>query len=180
MKMVSLDKNVGDALLKLDLAPASDPPAAQIERIIDEDRRRVKRWMRISIALWIIAALGAMVIFVMGGLAFPMIAKLLMVEKHGVAAGASDDDKVKAYKAIVASKDEESPLEDTNTSFTVLAKLVAMCLVIGTGAFMALVFAGLATVLLLVRSRSATLRQINANLLQIAEQLKAGKGSGAV
>ncbi len=51
-----------------------------------------------------------------------------------------------------------------------------MCLVIGTGAFMVLVFAGLATVLLLLRSRSATLRQINANLLQIAEQLKGGAG----
>jgi hypothetical protein len=39
----------------------------------------------------------------------------------------------------------------------------------------------LATVLLLLRSRSATLRQINANLLQIAEQLKvrAGKVPGA-
>ena len=75
--MVSLDKNVGDALLKLDLSPQSDPPSAQIERIIDEDRRRVRRWTRISIALWIIAAIGAMVIFVMGGLAFPLIAKLL-------------------------------------------------------------------------------------------------------
>jgi hypothetical protein len=39
-----------------------------------------------------------------------------------------------------------------------------------------LVFAGLATVLLLLRTRSATLRQINANLLQISEQLKMGTG----
>jgi hypothetical protein len=46
-----LDKNVGDALLKLDLAPQSDPPTAQVERIIDTDRRRVKRWTRIAVAL---------------------------------------------------------------------------------------------------------------------------------
>jgi hypothetical protein len=173
--MVSLDKNVGDALLKLDLTPSSDPPAAQIERIIDEDRRRVRRWTRISIALWIIAAIGAMFIFVMGGLAFPLIAKLLMQEKHVAASAADDGGKDGADKSGGAVKEGESPL-DSNTAFSVLAKLVAMCMVIGTAAFMALVFAGLATVLLLLRSRSATLRQINANLLQIAEQLKIGGG----
>jgi hypothetical protein len=172
--MVSLDKNVGDALLKLNLSPQSDSPAVQIERIIDEDRRRVKRWTRISIALWIIAALGAMVIFVIGGIAFPLIAKLVMEEKH-VASAVAADGKPDAEKSADMTKEGESPL-DTNTPFTVLAKLVAMCLVIGTGAFMVLVFAGLATVLLLLRTRSATLRQINANLLQIAEQLKAGAG----
>ena len=43
---------------------------------------------------------------------------------------------------------------------------------LGTASFMLLVFAGLATVLLLTRSRTATFRQINANLLQISEQLK--------
>jgi hypothetical protein len=176
VKMVSLDKNVGDALLKLNLAPQSDPPAAQIERIIDEDRRRVRRWTRISIALWIIAAIGALVIFVIGGLAFPLIAKLLMEEQHAAASVASGSEKGEADKSTGTPEKVESPLEDTNTPFTVLAKLVAICLVIGTGAFMVLVFAGLATVLLLVRSRSATLRQINANLLQIAEQLKVGAG----
>jgi hypothetical protein len=177
--MVSLDKNVGDALLKLDLTPSSDPPAAQIERIIDEDRRRVRRWTRISIALWVIAAVGAMVIFVIGGLAFPLIAKLLMEEKK-VASSVAADGKPEVEKSVGTTKEGESPL-DANTPFTVLAKLVAMCMVIGTAAFMALVFAGLATVLLLVRSRSATLRQINANLLQIAEQLKvsAGKAPGS-
>src|SRR5262249_13252933 len=120
--MVSLDKNVGDALLKLDLAPQSDPPAAQIERIIDEDRRRVKRWTRISIALWVVAALGALFIFVMGGLAFPLIAKLMMEEKHGAVAGAAEDGKAGDGKAAVDSKKVESPLEDLNTPFTVLAK----------------------------------------------------------
>ena len=177
--MVSLDKNVGDALLRLDLSPRSELPSAQIERIIDEDRRRVRRWMRISIALWVIAALGALFILIMGSLAFPVIAKLFKEEKQGAVTGAIEDGNVNADKAVAASKEEKSPLEETNTSFTVLAKLVSMCLVIGTAAFMALVFAGLATVLLLVRSRSATMRQINANLLQIAEQLKmSGKSPG--
>jgi hypothetical protein len=150
-----LDRNVGDALLKLDLTPQSEPPAAQIERIIDADRRRVRRWTRIAIALWILAALGALGIFVMGGFAFPMIAR--MVQKA----------------EVEAIQDADAPtMANPNTPFLVLAKLTAMCLVFGTGSFLVLVCAGLATVLLLVRSRSATLRQINANLLQISEQLK--------
>lgn len=142
-----LDREVGDALLKLDLAPQSAAPTVQIERIIDADRCRVKRWTRISIALWILAAVGAILIFVMGGLAFPMIAKLVHEAEGG-------------------------SLENPDTPFLVLAKLMAMCLVFGTASFITLVCAGLATVLLLLRSRSATLRQINANLLQISEQLR--------
>jgi hypothetical protein len=108
-----------------------------------------------------------------------MIAKLLMEEKHAPTSVVNESGNPVADKSVGKMNEGESPL-DTNTPFTVLAKLVAMCLVIGTGAFMALVFAGLATVLLLLRSRSATLRQINANLLQIAEQLKvsAGKSPG--
>jgi hypothetical protein len=76
-----LDKNVGDALLKLDLSPPAETPAAQIERIIDTDHRRVRRWTRISIALWILAALGAVWIFILGGLTFPMIAKMVEQEE---------------------------------------------------------------------------------------------------
>ena len=150
-----LDKDVGDALLKLDLSPQTDAPVSQVERIIETDRNRVKRWTRISIALWILAALGAFLIFVMGGLTFPVIAKLLAEKGQG-------------------------SLENPDTPFLVLAKLTAMCLVFGSASFVILVCAGLATVLLLLRSRSATLRQINVNLLQISEQLKrAQPGSSA-
>jgi hypothetical protein len=170
-----LDKNVGDALLKLDLSPTTDPPSDQIERIIDDDHRRVRRWTRISIALWVIAALGAIFIFVMGGLAFPLIAKLLMEEHAAAAAKTAVADGGEKAKAETELKE---PL-DQATPFAVLAKLVAMTMVFGTASFMVLVFAGLATVLLLLRSRSATLRQINANLLQISEQLKRSPPSGA-
>jgi hypothetical protein len=68
-----LDKNVGDALLKLDLSPPTEAPATQIERIINADRRRVTRWTRISIALWILAALGAILVFIMGQVALAPI-----------------------------------------------------------------------------------------------------------
>ncbi|MFO0791237.1 MAG: hypothetical protein U0805_17380 [Pirellulales bacterium] len=168
-----LDKNVGHALLNLDLAPSSDPPTAQIERIIDTDRRRVKRWTRISIGLWVLAALGAMLVFVAGALVFPLIAKMVNEENSARAAAsvATESDKVQQQPS--QAKDVAlGSIENPATSFQVLAKFVAMCIVFGTASFMVLVFAGIATVLLLLNSRSATLRQINANLLQISEQLK--------
>ena len=159
-----LDKNVGDALLRLDLTPPSETPSAQVERIIDTDRRRVTRWTRIAVALWIFAVLGAMFIFIMGGLAFPAIAKAIMEENAATTAKVAADAKVSPPKL--------STLDEPNSAFTMLAKLTAMCMVMGSGSFLILVLAGLATVLLLARSRAATLRQINANLLQISEQLK--------
>jgi hypothetical protein len=142
-----LDRDLGEALLKLDLSPPAEAPAAQVERVIDADRQHVRRWARISIALWILAALGGLAVFVVGGLAFPVIARML-VEKG------------------------EGTLENPNTPFLALSKLVAMCMVLGTATAVTLVCAGLATVVLLSRSRSATLRQINANLLMISKQLK--------
>jgi hypothetical protein len=53
-----------------------------------------------------------------------------------------------------------------------LAKLLAACIVVGFLSFVLTMAAGLATVVLVFRSRRTTLRQINANLLQISEQLK--------
>ncbi len=149
-----LDKDVGDALLRLELGTQSQASIAQIDRIIDADRRRVTRWTRISIALWIIAAIGALVIFVLGGLTFPIIAKLL-------------------------AENGEGTLEHPDTPLLALAKLMAVSMVIGTASFLALVTAGLSSVYLLNRSRSATLRQINANLLHITEQLHRSRDGGA-
>ncbi len=141
------DKDVGDALLRLDLNTQSKTSTSQIDRIIEADRRRVTRWTRITNALWIIGALGALAIFILGGLTFPIIAELLIEKGEGT-------------------------LEHPDTPFLALAKLMAVSMVIGTASFVSLVTAGLCTVFLLNHSRSATLRQINANLLQISEQLK--------
>ncbi len=141
------DKDLGDALLKLNLSPPAVPTTPEVERIIEADRRRIKWLTRITVGLWIAAFLGAFSIFVGGGFVFPMIAKML-------------------------NQAGEGRIDDANTPFLMLAKLTAICLVAGTLSFTVLVAAGLATVLLVFRSRRATLRQINANLLQISEQLK--------
>ena len=144
------DRKLGEALLQLDLAPAAKPTAAQVERIIERDRRRVRWLTRLTVALWILAAAGAVLIFVIGGFVFPMIAKLL----HEAGEGS---------------------LDRPDTPFLMLAKLTALAIAGGSISFVTLVAAGLATVLLVFRSRHATLRQINANLLQISEQLTALK-----
>jgi hypothetical protein len=140
-------------------------PTAQIERIVDTDRRRVKSWTRIAVALWVFAALGAVFIFLLGAVTFPAIAQSIMEENAAKTSEASTENSKNTDKEL-------GTLEKPNTAFLMLAKLTAMCMVVGSGSFLILVLAGLATVLLLARSRAATLRQINANLLQISEQLK--------
>jgi hypothetical protein len=170
-----LDKNVGDALLKLDLTPRTEAPSSQVDRIIDADRIRVKRWTRIAVVLWILAALGAISIFFMGCVIFPVVSKLIDQEKQAKT----------IIEVVGAGKDVKAPVGDTpknaarevtlknpNAALQLLAKMTGMCVVVGSASFMVLVFAGLATVILLLRSRTAMFRQINANLLQISEQLK--------
>ena len=150
------DKDLSDALLKLDLGSAGGqtiPTAQQIDAIVARDRRRVKWLTRVTVGLWILAALGVLFVFVFGGLVFPMIAKAL-------------------------TQAGEGSMENPDTPFLMLAKFTAMSIVFGSLSFFTLVAAGLATVVLMFRSRGATLRQINANLLQISEQLKRGKSSG--
>jgi ABC-type Fe3+ transport system permease subunit len=148
------DRQIGDSLLKLDLSPRPEISGDQIQRVIDTDRRGVKRWLRITVVLWCLAALGAIALFIIGGLAFPVIAKMLAERGEG-------------------------SLEQPDTPFLVLTKLLAMSFVLGTASAVTLVAAGLTTVILMARSRTATLRQINANLLMISNRLKTGEGKTA-
>jgi ABC-type Fe3+ transport system permease subunit len=148
------DRLIGDSLLKLDLSPRTEISSDQIQRVIDTDRRGVKRWLRITVVLWCLAALGAIALFIIGGLAFPVIAKMLAERGEG-------------------------SLDQPDTPFLVLTKLLAMTFVLGTGSAVTLVGAGLTTVILMARSRTATLRQINANLLLISNRLKSGEGKAS-
>jgi uncharacterized membrane protein len=140
------DKDLGKALLKLDLTPPHAAPHVEVDRIIEDDRRRMQWLARLAVALWILAAVGVLSIAVGSGFVFPAIAKALNERAQNEAGG--------------------------DAHFLMLAKLTAACILLGSLSFVVLVAAGLATVVLVYRSRRATLRQINANLLQISEQLK--------
>ena len=157
------DKDLGDALLKLDLTPSPLATVVQVDRIIEDDRRRVKWLARLTVALWVLAALGALLIFIVGGFVFPAIAKNL-------------NNAAQAAQNAKAMKGELAAPTQTDTAFLLLAKLLAACIVVGFLSFVLMMAAGLATVVLVFRSRRATLRQINANLLQISEQLKSFAG----
>jgi hypothetical protein len=143
------DRQLGEAMLKLDLASVSGTTDPQVEKLLAADLKRVKRLTWVATGLWIVAAIGALAVYILSGLAFPMIVKI--------------------------REDQHSPL-------AVLAKLTALNIAIGTLSFAILVAAGLTTLLLVIRSRRAMLRQVNANLLHISEQLKrlesSGRGSG--
>lgn len=142
------DQDLSDALLKLDLTSGDVPQAVQVERIIADDRNRVKWLTRLTVAMWFFAAAGALLIAVVGACVFPAIARALNEAGQG-------------------------ELDQPNSPFLMLAKLMAASIVCGSLSFIVLVGAGLSTVLLVFRSRRATLRQINANLLRISDQLKA-------
>jgi hypothetical protein len=141
------DRELGEALLGLKLTPSTTPNNVDIERVLEDDRRKARRLGRLVVALWIAAALGALLVLVIGGFVFPMIAQLTTQQNVGAADPAL------------------APL-------VILAKFTAINVVVGSASLVALVVAGLTTVLLVFRTRSATLRQINANLLEISAQLK--------
>jgi hypothetical protein len=131
----------------LRLTPSATPTNVDLQRILEDDRRRTRRLGRLVVALWIAAALGALLVLIIGGFVFPMIAKLTGQENGG------------------AGDPALAPL-------VILTKFTAINVVVGSASFVALVVAGLATVPLVFRTRAATLRQINANLMEISAQLK--------
>jgi hypothetical protein len=145
------DRELGESLLGLKLTPASAPTSVDVERILEADRLRTRRLARVVVGLWIAAALGALLVFVIGGFVFPMIAKL-------------------------TSQGNAGAVDPALSPLVMLTKFTAINVVVGSASFVALVAAGLTTVLLVFRTRSATLRQINANLLEISAQLKQVKG----
>lgn len=188
------DQDLGDALLKLDLSSGDVPQAVQVERIIASDRNRVKWLTRLTVAMWFLAAAGALLIAVVGAFIFPAIAHALKTgdqwataQRHLAGAGVKPNVNQASERQSLAKRigpahggvkpnvnqASEGGLDHPNTPFLMLAKLTAVSILLGSLSFIVLVGAGLSTVLLVFRSRRATLRQINANLLRISEQLKA-------
>jgi ABC-type Fe3+ transport system permease subunit len=138
------------ALLDLDAAnPAASPDAKQLtEMVLERDRRRVRRLAGVTIAAWLLAILLILTSLVGFGMVFPRMAKLRMDLAEGKVT-APDRDRIEA---------------DNARDFAIGTLQVALAvLVLGVAAF--------CTVLLVLASRRATLRQINAGLIEISRQL---------
>jgi hypothetical protein len=146
------DKELGRALLDLDsqkLTGIADARQATW-RVLERDRRRVWRLTALTVALWAAAIIMVLLMLVAFGLVFPLQAKL-------------------RDPAEVARLPPEVQ-KDAQFAAQVYFQMVTVGVTCSVGI---LAMAALATILLVLATRRATLRQINASLLEISDQLKA-------
>jgi hypothetical protein len=141
------ENDLRKALLGLDAAAiASAPDARQIAgRVLARDRRRVRLLAALTIVLWVTAALG--IVLVLCALMFVHPAMLQTIPRG---ASAVDRERFEHVRLIMLEK-----------STAVVAISVAI-----------LALAALGTVLLVFAAHAATIRRVNATLVEISEQLK--------
>ena len=145
------EKDLGKALLRLDAGTLTAVPDArqQTWSILARDKRRVRFLTTLTVCVWLLSA-----VLVFGGLIgfsiiMPEQAKLMR--------------ELQARKLTPAERDEAQRylLVGFQKGTLMIAFSVAVMSV--TAVF---------TVLLIVASRRATLRHVNASLIEISEQLK--------
>lgn len=144
------EKQLGELLLQLDTEALRDQPDPRryTEQILKRDRSRVWWLTAATIGLWGLATVLFLSVMVMLGLLLPMKAKLR-----------DNPDQLNPAQLVQAERtvEEGMSLMLVLTAFSGTVSCVAILL----------------TLLLVLNSRQATLRQVNANLLEISEQLRA-------
>ena len=146
------EKELGRALLQADAAGLGSTPDPRLltGAILERDRRRVRVLAAVAVALWLVPA--ALVAYVLASFAGDFIPKQKQLQKH-VAEGR-------------LTGEERRRLEAFHLDWMAAgAKLGAVSVA-------AIGLAAVVTVMLIAASRRATLRQINASLVTISEQLK--------
>jgi hypothetical protein len=147
------DKDLSRALLDLDartLAGAADPREATM-KILDGDRRRVWWWSAITLTFWILALLMVLWMLVAMGLLMPFEAHL------------RDPAQVARFNMT------PEMLAQGELNAHIMSRMITVGITVSIGV---LALAAGSTVFLVLASRRATLRQINASLLEISDQLK--------
>ena len=142
------EKELGQALLNLE-AFATPDPKRMVKNILAKDQRRVQVWKWLAILTWLLATVLIFADLVNFGLIFPLQAHVLQQIDAGTVT-AAERDQLQRISLIAFEKG---------------TLLIAFAV-----AIMAL--AALFSLLLLLASRRATLRQMNASLMEISEQLK--------
>jgi hypothetical protein len=145
------EKELGKALLNLDaLALAGVPDARQQTwLVLERDRRRVRWLAGLTVFAWVLAALLTLVVLVAFGFLFPQYAQMMQGVEQGKLTPAQSQEVLRTY------------LMGLQKNLLVLALAVTA---LGDSVFL--------TFLLGFAARRATLRQLNASLIEIAEQLK--------
>jgi hypothetical protein len=149
------DHDVGKALLKLDGQEAATDAGERARRIVRRDRWLVRLLAAFSVLLWLSAAAGVfVVIWIAIWFVFPrqkkLAADLAVIPVHRMAAYQTSN--LQAWE---------------------------ICTEIIGASFIALTLAALSTIWLVLLTRRATLREVNANLAAIAEQLRRLQPSAA-
>jgi hypothetical protein len=148
------EKELGRALLELDahrLADGADI-REQTWKILEQDRRRVWWWTVSTFGLWGLAISMVMLMMVLYALVFPFQAKL------------RQDAELARIGAVTAQEREEAQFQGQ-----ILFQMVTLGVTVTVGVTC---LAILSLILQSRASRRATLRQINASLLEISRQLK--------
>lgn len=143
------DQDVGKALLNVAATPAAESQAReQARQIAHRDRWGVRLLASLAVLLWLAAAVG--VLFVV------WLAIWYVFPKHRKLAA---DFAVMPVEQIVLVQQSNLIVWE-------------LCVEVIAGSFIALTLAALCTVWLVFWSRRATLREVNANLVAISEQLR--------
>jgi len=154
------EKELGQALLDLDaqrLAGVGDM-REQTWKILERDRNRVWWWTASTVGLWGIAISMVVLMMVLYALVFPLQAKL------------HQDNQLERIGAMTPEQKEMAQFKGQ-----IMFQMVTLGVTVSVGVTC---LAVLSSVLLSRASRRATLRQINASLLEISQQLKALKSAG--
>jgi len=149
------EKELGEALLKWDARgplPEVDPHRL-VASVLEKDRRRVRWLAAVAILLWTLAGLGIPVCsFLYLEYMFPMINWVL--------------------KQVITRETDKTPQELADTAQMLVHHTLKVGTVLVTGSVIALLAAAACTIWLVFAARRATLREVNANLAEISEQLR--------
>jgi hypothetical protein len=139
------EKELGRALLNLDLTPSPAAPDPQhlTRKILQRDRRRIRLLAGLATFFWVLATAGVVWL-----ISFYLVYVAPRLRAYG------------AGRAQLANDWNDWALVSDWGARSILACIIALLL------------AAVCTVLLILLSRRATLRQINASLVEISEQLK--------
>ena len=151
------ERELGDALLRWTASQGSSPteprPGEMIDRVLTRDRRRVRRLAFVTATLWLVAV-ACIPLF------FAAFATFILPKANYLA------------QETFLHERKLSDRQLADDAQTVLLTTAKLGMVVVTASVLVLLLAAWGTVWLVGASRRATLRQVNANLAEIAEALR--------
>lgn len=155
-------QDLGKALLATDVGtiPESDPRRLTLNAL-RRDKRRVQMLAALTVFFWLLSAGGMMYVTY-------VYFDLLTRRTDLILVGLEPDEK----------KTQAERREWAREMYSVLREIAEVGMWAVWSCIAALTLAALTTVLLVFSSRRATLRQVNANLIAISEQLRQRQSSG--